>query len=73
MVPGFCPSVLLAPVLLKGDLKGLKSVKPDTTQGQHGTVHGNLARFGYSVESRETKNLSPIPPNFFFNLLWIEH
>lgn len=67
------PSVLLALLLLKSNLKWLKSVKPDTIQGQHGTVHGNLARFGYSAESRETKNLSPIPLIFFFNLLWIEH
>lgn len=35
-------------------------------------MHGNLARFGYSAESRETKNYSPIPLNFFFNLLGIE-
>lgn len=53
--------------------KGLKSVRLNTTQGQHGVMHGNLARFDYSVESRETKNYSPIPLNFFFNLLWIEH
>lgn len=52
--------------------KGLKSVKLDTTEGQHGFMHGNLARFDYSVESRETKNFSPIILNFFFNLLWIE-
>lgn len=35
-------------------------------------LHGNLARFDYSVKSRETKNFSPIPLNFFFNLLWLE-
>lgn len=52
--------------------KEFKFLKLDTTGGQHGAVHGNLARLDCSLESRETKNYSPVPPNFVFHLLWIE-